>query len=163
MGLQISRRRSHETTEASGIPRFAFFACGLWAGWRSDSRCVGTNRGKKFGHWGGSATVQPPVHAIYSNGHFVQFTAPANRPKSQKAIPDMTREELVERLQGMQGQYGTYRVEGNKLIRTVLTAANPNNEGTENTSEFRLEGDTLILKNTNPQGQPSEIRYRRLR
>ena len=105
----------------------------------------------------------PPVHAIYSNGHFVQFTAPANRQKLQKVISEMTREELIERFQGMQGQYGTYRVEGNKLIRKVQAAANPNNEGTENTSEFRVEGDTLILTNTSPQGQPSEIRYRRLR
>ena len=47
--------------------------------------------------------------------------------------------------QGVQGQYGTYRVDGNKLIRHIVSALNPNNEGRDVTTEFKIEGDTLII------------------
>jgi hypothetical protein len=110
----------------------------------------------------GQASPNPPLHLIYSNGHYVQFTAAANRAKSQKPTAEMTREELLDRLQ-MQGQYGTYRVEGNKLIRKTIAAAAPNNEGRETTSEFRMEGDILIVTGQNAQGQKTENRYKRLK
>lgn len=74
----------------------------------------------------------------------------------------MTREQLLERTQ-MQGQYGTYRIEGNKLIRTASSAANPANEGVEIVSEFRIEGDTLITTGINVGGDRFENRYRRLK
>jgi hypothetical protein len=104
----------------------------------------------------------PPLHLIYSNGHYVQFTAAAKRAKHQKPRAEMTKEELLERYQ-LQGQYGTYRVEGNKLIRMSISAANPNNEGLESTSEFRVDGDTLIVTGQNAQGQKTETRFRRLK
>jgi hypothetical protein len=104
----------------------------------------------------------PPLHLIYSNGHYVQFTAAAKRAKHQKPRAEMTKEELLERYQ-LQGQYGTYRVEGNKLIRMSISAANPNNEGLESTSEFRVDGDTLIVTGQNAQGQKTETRFKRLK
>jgi len=45
------------------------------------------------------------------------------------------------RFTGVQGQYGTYRVEGNKVIRKIVSAADARNEGPEDTLEFRIEGD----------------------
>ena len=112
----------------------------------------------------GAATpsANPPLHVIYSNGYFVQFTAAAGRAKTQTPREKMTREELLDRYQ-MQGQYGRYRIEGNKLIRTAISAANPTNEGVEIVSEFRIEGDTLITTGTNVGGSKFENRYRRLR
>ena len=104
----------------------------------------------------------PPLHLIYSNGQYVQFTAAAKRTKSQKSNAEMTKEELLERLQ-MQGQYGTYRVEGNKLIRKTIAAAQPNNEGRETTADFRIEGDILIVTGQNAQGQKTENRFKRLK
>jgi hypothetical protein len=104
----------------------------------------------------------PPLHLIYSNGHFVQFTAAAGRSKTQTPREQMTREQLLERYE-MQGQYGTYRIEGNKLIRRAISAANPTNEGVEVASEFRIEGDTLITTGINVGGNRFENRYRRLR
>jgi hypothetical protein len=103
----------------------------------------------------------PPLHLIYSNGHYVQFTAAAKRAKHQKPRNEMTREELLERYQ-VQGQYGTYRIEGKKLIRKSISAANPNNEGLEATSDFRVDADTLIVTSQNAQGQTQEVRFKRL-
>ena len=37
----------------------------------------------------------------------------------------------------MQGQYGTYKVTGNTVVRNVVSAANPNIEGIESKSQFR--------------------------
>ncbi len=104
----------------------------------------------------------PPLHLIYANGHYVQFTAAANRAKSPTPRAEMTKEQLVERY-NLQGQYGTYRVTGNKLTRKAASAASPDNEGRESTSEFRLEGDVLIVTATNGQGQSTEARFRRLK
>jgi hypothetical protein len=38
----------------------------------------------------------------------------------------------------------------------------PNNEGREATSEFRIDGDILIVTGVNRQGQVTEDRYRKL-
>ena len=110
----------------------------------------------------GQTSPNPPLHLIYSNGQYVQFTAAAGRAKSQKPTAEMTKEELQERFQ-MQGQYGTYRVDGNKLIRKTIAAALPTNEGREITSEFRVEGDILIVTGQNAQGQKTENRFKRLK
>ena len=106
--------------------------------------------------------LTPPLHVIYAGGHYVQFTAAANRAKVATPVAEMTKEQLLDRYR-MQGQYGTYRVQGNKVIRKIVAAANPNNEGNETTSDFRIAGDTLIITSTNPQKQTIETRFRRLR
>jgi hypothetical protein len=107
----------------------------------------------------------PPLRLVYTDGHYVQFRAAANRSKIQMPRNEMTKEQLLERLD-MQGQYGTYRIEANRLMRKVLSAADPNNEGRETTVGFRIEGDTLITTGAGAGGQgvgPTETRYRRLK
>ncbi len=103
----------------------------------------------------------PPLRIIFSNGYFVQFRAAANRAKIQVPRDQMTKEQLLERY-NMQGQYGTYRASGSQLVRKTLVAADPNNEGREGASDFRVEGDVLIISNTNAQGQTLEGHYQRL-
>jgi hypothetical protein len=104
----------------------------------------------------------PVLHVIFSNGHYVQFGAAANRAKLAVPRDKMTREQLLER-GDMQGQYGTYRVDGNKLTRRIISAADPNNEGRDAAQEFKVDGDVLTITNTNQQGQKVETRFRRLR
>ena len=104
----------------------------------------------------------PPLHVIYANGQYVQFQANGGRAKIQKPRDQMTREELLER-SNLQGQYGTYRVAGNKLILHVVSAADPLNEGLEITQEFEVDGDLLIVTVTNSRGETYETRLRRLR
>jgi hypothetical protein len=107
---------------------------------------------------GAMATLQtPPVHVIYADGHYVQFAAAAGRTKGTTPRAEMTKEQLVERY-NLQGQYGTYRVVGSKLARKTISAALPDNEGTETTWDVRIEGDTLILTNAT-----TENRFRRLK
>jgi hypothetical protein len=103
----------------------------------------------------------PALHLVYADGHYVQFTAAAKRAKGNIPRPQMTKEQLVERY-NLQGQYGTYRVAGNKLTRHIVSAALPDNEGRETTSDFRIEGDTLIVTTTGADGG-TENRYRRLK
>lgn len=86
----------------------------------------------------------PPMHVVYRDGHYVQFAAAANRAKGNTPRSEMTKEQLIERY-NLQGQYGTYRVAGNKLTRRTISAASPNNEGRESETDFRIEGDTMIL------------------
>jgi hypothetical protein len=104
----------------------------------------------------------PPLHVVYRDGHYVQFAAAANRTKGNTPRAEMTKEQLVERY-NLQGQYGTYRVAGNKLTRRTISAALPDNEGRENSSDFRIEGDTLIVTATGANGGLTESRYRRLK
>lgn len=104
----------------------------------------------------------PPLHLIYSDGHYVQFTAAANRAKGNTPRAQMTKEQLIERY-NLQGQYGTYRVAGSKLTRKIISAAAPDNEGRESTTDFRTEGDMLIVVSKNADGQSTEARYRRLK
>ena len=104
----------------------------------------------------------PPLHMLLSDGHFVQFAAAANRAKGNTPREQMTKEQLVERY-NLQGQYGTYRVTGNKLTRKIVSAASPDNEGRESTADFRIEGDLMILTSTGADGATTETRQRRLK
>ena len=103
----------------------------------------------------------PPLHLVYADGHYVQFAAAAKRTKGNTPRAEMTKEQLVERY-NLQGQYGTYRVAGNKLTRRIISAALPDNEGRESTADFRIEGDTLIVTTSGADGG-TENRYRRLK
>jgi hypothetical protein len=104
----------------------------------------------------------PVLHVIFNNGQYVQFSAGANRPKTTAPIADLPREALLERFRGIQGQYGTYRVEGSKLMRHIVSAANPNTEGRDTSEEIIIEGETLTLTFPNAQGQIIEDRFQRL-
>lgn len=103
-----------------------------------------------------------PLHVIFSDGYYVQFRAATGRSKIQTPRTEMTKEQLAER-SNLAGQYGTYRVAGNKLTRRIVSAADPNNEGRDVSGDFRVEGDTLIVTVPNAQGQLLEQRYKRLR
>jgi hypothetical protein len=105
----------------------------------------------------------PPLHLIYANGHYIQFRADADRRSIDKPTTELTKDELVDRLR-MQGQFGTYQVKGSQLMRKIVSAAFPPNNGRETTLEFRVEGDTLITVATNAATkEKTESRYRKLK
>ena len=107
-----------------------------------------------------------PVHVIYADGYYVQFAAAKGRPKLTTPTAEMTREQLAERFR-MQGQYGTYRVNGNTLVRTIVSAADPNNEGRESSFEVKVVGDTLtttaVATAGANRGHKEEASFKRLR
>ena len=108
------------------------------------------------------ALQKPPLRVIYANGYYVQFTAEADRKNIDKPTAEQTKEELIDRLR-MQGQYGTYRIQGSQIVRKAVAAAAPANVGREFTSDFRIEGETLVTTSQNAQGQKTESRYRKLK
>ena len=112
----------------------------------------------------GEATTlpKPPLRVIYADGYYAQFTAESDRKNIDKPNAELTKDELVDRLR-MQGQNGTYRVQGGKLTRKIAVAAFPANNGRESILDFRIEGDSLITVGTNAQGQKTETRFRRLK
>ena len=102
-----------------------------------------------------------PSNIIFAaDGHYSQTAFPAGRAKVAKPVKEMTREELVDRLDGVLAGYGTYTVSGNKLTRKVLQHLNPAAQGTEIIQEFRLERDTLTLKVVSEALKNSETRYK---
>jgi len=113
-----------------------------------------------------SVSAGTPLHVIYTDGHYVQFAAAKGRPKLATPSAEMTREQLAERSR-MQGQYGTYKVAGNTVVRNIVSAADPNNEGIESKSEFKVVGDSLTTTNIAAfgpsQGHKVETTYKRLR
>jgi hypothetical protein len=88
--------------------------------------------------------------------------AATNRAKSDVPLENRTREQLLERSNAA-GQYGTYEVNGTRFTRRIVSALEPSNEGREVTAEFKIDGETLIVTGTNPQGQSTEQRFRKLR
>ena len=110
-----------------------------------------------------ATTVQnPPLRVIYANGYYIQFTAEADRKVNTKPFAEQTKEELIDRLR-MQGNYGTYQVKGNQLLRNIVAAAAPQNTGQQQSLEFRIDGDVLVTTGVNPQGVKIESHYRRLK
>ena len=96
-----------------------------------------------------------------ADGHYSQTTLPAGRTKSDKPLKEMTKEELLNRVDGVRAVYGAYTIAGNKLTRKEITDLNPNREGQELVQIFRFEGDVLIL--TSATGTKSEARFRRVK
>ncbi len=112
------------------------------------------------------APQQPPEEFILFgvDGQFAQAVLPGNRPqldqarraeaeeRHQSLLGRMTKEELVARFQGVEASHGAYTVSGNVISQKHDADLDPNLEGTEQASEFRLEGKTLILT---PKGSGS--------
>src|SRR2546428_1822773 len=95
------------------------------------------------------AAIQPPgpaAFAIYSaNGYFSQSAIPTVRPKIDKPLAEMTKDELVSIFRDVVVWRGTYSTSGNKLTRKAVSHSNPNSEGRDVVQVFHITGDTLLL------------------
>jgi hypothetical protein len=92
---------------------------------------------------------------IFSNdGFFTQTILPTDRPKINKPLRDLTKEELVVRYEQLVARRGPYRVEGNRLIRRDVAHHNPNLIGRDRIDRWRIEGGMLIL--SNEQGKDTD-------
>jgi hypothetical protein len=113
---------------------------------------------------GKMVSPQPPAPFLImtADGFFSQTAIPTGRPKSTKALKDMTKDELLARFNQVVGRHGTYSVSGNRLTRTDLSNIIPNNEGMSQVQLFKLEGDVLILSNP-ATTKKDEVRFRRVK
>ena len=115
------------------------------------------------------STAQPlqprfvPSFVIFSaNGYFSQSVFPAGRPKIEKALKDMSKEELLSLLEGVDAWRGSYEVSGTTLTRTTLAGLDPSDEASKLIQNMRFAGDTLILTWPNPANK-AEARFVRVR
>jgi hypothetical protein len=93
-----------------------------------------------------------PAFLIFSNdGFFTMTILPADRPKSDKPLRELTKDELIVRYERLVARRGPYRIEGNRLIRNDAAHHNPNLVGRDVIDLWRIEGDTLIL--SDPKGK----------
>jgi hypothetical protein len=99
---------------------------------------------------------------ISADGHYSQTVLPAGREKLDKPLNEMTKEELLNRFDGVRATYGTYTIAGNKLSRKYLTTTNPNEEGNGVVQSFRFEEEILILTSTTAESK-REARFRRVK
>lgn len=108
-----------------------------------------------------AAPPLPQIMLIFSaDGYYEQFAIPPGRSQPKNDFDHRTREELMKQFGGVRGSYGSWKVEGSKLIRLAIAASEPAVEGKQGTADFRIEGDTLILKGENAQ---NESRFRRMK
>jgi hypothetical protein len=109
----------------------------------------------------GKPNPNPYMLVILSqDGVFTEINIAKNRPRIDKPLGQLTNEEFRTRFTGVQAVYGTYTIRGDRLTRNVIGALNPNNEGEQLTSQFKIEGDTLIARDLETK---AEARFRRVR
>ena len=108
-----------------------------------------------------AAPPLPQTLLIFSaEGYYIQLTIPPGRSRPKNDFDHRTREELLKEFGGVRGSYGTWKVEGAKLIRQSMATVEPAAEGKQAAADFRIEGDILILKGESAQ---NESRYRRMK
>jgi hypothetical protein len=102
----------------------------------------------------------PQALLIFSaDGYYTQVAVPPGRTKPKNEFDHRTREELMKQFGGFRAMYGTWKTDGNKLIRVRTASEDPGNEGTQMVADFRIEGETLILSNQNGRNE----RFRRMK
>jgi len=140
-------------------------ACATFASAQSASQLAGTwERFSVRDDDGKMANPQPPAAFLImtADGFYSQTAIPTSRPKLNKPLKDMTKDELLARFNNVVARRGTFTVSGNRLTRTDVSNTSPNNEGTGQPQLFKIEGDVLIL--TNPDTtKKDEVRFRRVK
>ena len=115
----------------------------------------------------GETVAQPPEAPefliVSADGFFSQTAIPAGRPKLQKPLEQMTKEELLNRFDQVAAARGVYTIVGNVFTRKFVSNLNPNAEGNEQIREFRIEGDTLILTSQGSEKAKTEARFHRVK
>jgi hypothetical protein len=103
----------------------------------------------------------PQALLIFSaDGYYAEVAVPPGRSMPKNDFDRRTREELMKQFGGVRASYGTWKAEGNKLIRLRLASEDPGIEGTQTVNDFRFEADILILTRQNGQ---SGGRFRRMK
>ncbi len=91
--------------------------------------------------------VQPDrnEYHMYTESHEMIILAGRDRPKINKSIADMTVDEVMSQ-QPIGAGFYSYRVDGDKLMRTNVVALSAHYEGQTFETEFTIDGDKLITR-----------------
>jgi hypothetical protein len=116
----------------------------------------------------GSTTTTPnAMRRTFIDGYYSLSNAAGGRQPLTKPVPEMTKEELLDRFQSLQVQDGTYEVVApNRILIKRRVSQFPQNHNTEQVMEWKVTGDQLsltIISDTGsaPVGQIST--YKRLK
>ena len=107
-------------------------------------------------------TNQPGLLMIGAEGYFIYTAIPANRPKVNKPLDQMTREELLDRFRGLSVRRGTWTMSDNRWRNIELGTENPNIDGREVVRIWRIERDELVLSSPDLKNK-TENRWKRVK
>jgi hypothetical protein len=112
------------------------------------------------GTWHNMTKPQFPqgVLLISEDGYFSQITISPSRTKPVHDFDHRTKAELAKQFGGFRASYGTWKIVGSKLVRTLIASEEPGSEGMETAQDFRFEGEILLLG-----GPQHETRFRRMK
>lgn len=82
---------------------------------------------------------------MYTRSHEMIVLAGSDRPKINKSLSEMTVDEVMSQQPVGAGLY-SYRVDGDKLFRTNITALSAFYEGQTFETEFEIDGNTLVTR-----------------
>jgi len=119
-----------------------------------------SSRNPIVGTWHNITQPQFPqaVLLIGEDGYFSQIAISPSRTKPVHDFDHRTKAELAKQFGGFRASYGTWKIVGSKLVRTLIAGEEPGSEGTETAQEFRFEGEILVLG-----GPQHETRLRRMK
>ena len=105
--------------------------------------------------------ARPNILIFGGDGYYMTSALPADRPKVNKPLPELTKDELLARFTDVRVQRGVYSVSGDRLITQRLASQDPNEESARIVRVFRIEGDVLTFNAPDP-ALKLQSRFRRL-
>ena len=116
------------------------------------------------GTWGrvsllrNSVSVQPPDAALYlkfnADGYWSMMEMPDDRPKVNKPLEEMTKEELFQRFDKVEGGWGYYLVKRDIVNRVHDEDISPGREGAQHIREYIFEDKIMNLAGTGANRSP---------
>jgi hypothetical protein len=105
-----------------------------------------------------SLSVQPPDAALYlkfnADGYWSMMEMPDGRPKVNKPLEEMTKEELFQRFDKVEGGWGYYLVKRDVVNRIHDEDISPGREGLQHIREYIFEDKIMNLAGTGANRSP---------
>jgi hypothetical protein len=105
-----------------------------------------------------SLSVQPPDAPLYlkfgADGYWSMMEMPDDRPKINKPIEEMTKEELFQRFDKVEGGWGYYIVKRDIVNRVHDEDIAPGREGAQHIREYIFEDKIMNLAGTGANRSP---------
>jgi len=105
-----------------------------------------------------SLSVQPPDAALYlkfgADGYWSMMEMPDDRPKVNKPLEEMTKQELFERFDKVDGGWGYYIVKRDIVNRIHDEDIAPGREGAQHIREYIFEDKIMNLAGTGANRSP---------
>jgi hypothetical protein len=105
-----------------------------------------------------SLSVQPPDAPLYlkfgADGYWSMMEMPDDRPKVNKPLEEMTKQELFARFDKVEGGWGYYIVKRDIVNRIHDEDISPGREGTQHIREYIFEDKIMNLAGTGANRSP---------